>query len=117
MTSKRCMKCCRGMGALESGEFVPFLVALTIMLSTSVKLTLILLLLVPVVGIATHFFRNATQEIFRLVRNTVSSLNQNLQENLSGMQVVQLNDRQARNLDEYTQINQRNLGHENRSID
>ena len=106
----------RGMGALV-GEFVPFLVALTIMLSTSVKLTLILLLLVPVVGIATHFFRNATQEIFRLVRNTVSSLNQNLQENLSGMQVVQLNDRQARNLDEYTQINQRNLGYENRSID
>ena len=106
----------RGMGALV-GEFVPFLVALTIMLSTSVKLTLILLLLVPVVGIATHFFRNATQEIFRLVRNTVSSLNQNLQENLSGMQVVQLNDRQAHNLEQYTQINQRNLGYENRSID
>jgi len=105
----------RGMGALV-GEFVPFLVALTIMLSTSIKLTLILLLLVPVVGIATHFFRNASREVFRLVRNSVSALNQNLQENLSGMQVVQLNVRQAQNLDEYTQINQQNLRHENRSI-
>jgi ATP-binding cassette subfamily B multidrug efflux pump len=105
----------RGMGGLV-GEFVPFLVALAIMLSTSVRLTLILLLLVPIVGVATYFFRGATREIFRLVRNTVSAMNQNLQENLSGMQVVQLNDRQAHNLDAYTRINQRNLDYENRSI-
>ena len=50
------------------------------------------------------------------MRNTVSALNQNLQENLSGMQVVQLNDRQAHNLQTYTRINQRNLDYENRSI-
>jgi ATP-binding cassette, subfamily B, multidrug efflux pump len=105
----------RGIGSLV-GEFVPFLVALAIMLSTSVRLTLVLLLLVPVVGVATYFFRGATREIFRLVRNTVSALNQNLQENLSGMQVVQLNDRQAHNLQTYTRINQRNLDYENRSI-
>jgi ATP-binding cassette subfamily B multidrug efflux pump len=105
----------RGMGSLI-GEFVPFLVALMIMLSTSVRLTLILLLLVPVVGIATHFFRRATRQIFRSLRNTVSALNQNLQENLSGMQVVQLNERQAHNLEAYTQINERNLALENRSI-
>ena len=36
----------RGLGSLV-GEFVPFFVALIIMLSTSVKLTLILLALVP----------------------------------------------------------------------
>ena len=66
------------------------------MLSTSVKLTLILLALVPLVGIATFFFRRATREIFRRVRNSVSSLNQYLQENLSGMTVVQLSERQQR---------------------
>jgi ATP-binding cassette subfamily B protein len=49
----------RGMGGLI-GEFVPFFVALAIMLSTSVELTLILLLLVPVVGVATYFFRQAS---------------------------------------------------------
>jgi ATP-binding cassette subfamily B multidrug efflux pump len=105
----------RGMGGLI-GEFVPFLVALTIMLSTSVKLTFILLLLVPVVGIATFFFRRASREVFRLVRNTVSSLNQNLQENLSGMQVVQLSQREERNLEIYTEINKNNRRYEYKSI-
>jgi ATP-binding cassette subfamily B protein len=105
----------RGMGSLI-GEFVPFFVALTIMLSTSVELTLILLLLVPVVGLTTFFFRRATREVFRLVRNTVSSLNQNLQENLSGMQVVQLSQRQAKNFETYTEINKENRRYEYRSI-
>ncbi|MBT3426682.1 MAG: ABC transporter ATP-binding protein [Gammaproteobacteria bacterium] len=106
----------RGMGSLL-GEFVPFLVALTIMLSTSVELTAILLLLVPIVGVATFYFRRATREIFRRVRNSVSALNQYLQENLSGMQVVQLSQRQERNKSEYTRINQENLSLEFKSID
>ncbi|MDE0758302.1 MAG: ABC transporter ATP-binding protein, partial [Pseudomonadales bacterium] len=106
----------RGMASLL-GEFVPFLVALTIMLSTSVELTGILLLLVPIVGVATFFFRRATREIFRRVRNSVSSLNQYLQENLSGMQVVQLSQRQDRNRSEYTRINKENLNQEFKSID
>jgi ATP-binding cassette subfamily B protein len=105
----------RGMGSLV-GEFVPFFVALAIMLSTSVKLTLILLLLVPIVGLATYFFRRATREVFRLVRNSVSELNQNLQENLSGMQVVQLSEREERNLADYTAINKSNRRFEYRSI-
>ncbi len=105
----------RGLGSLV-GEFVPFLVALIIMLSTSVKLTLILLALVPLVGIATFFFRRATREIFRRVRNSVSSLNQYLQENLSGMTVVQLSERQQRNRAAYTEINRENLEQEYRSI-
>ena len=105
----------RGLGSLV-GEFVPFFVALTIMLSTSVELTLILLMLVPIVGTATYFFRQATREIFRQVRNSVSSLNQYLQENLSGMQVVQLSQRQERNQAAYTKINAENLNQEFRSI-
>lgn len=105
----------RGMGSLV-GEFVPFFVALIIMFSTSVKLTLILLALVPVVGLATYFFRQASREIFRQVRNSVSSLNQNLQENLSGIQVVQLSGREEENLLGYTRLNKQNRRQEFRSI-
>ena len=105
----------RGMGSLI-GEFVPFFVALAVMFSTSVKLTLLLLALVPVVGVATYFFRRASREVFRLVRNSVSSLNQNLQENLSGIQVVQLSGRERKNLDEYTSLNKQNRRQEYRSI-
>ena len=105
----------RGMGSLV-GEFVPFFVALTIMLGTSIRLTLILLLLVPIVAAVTIVFRRLTREVFRLVRNSVSSLNQNLQENIAGMQVVQLSQRQLHNLATYTRINKRNRRYEYKSI-
>jgi ATP-binding cassette subfamily B protein len=105
----------RGVGSLI-GEFVPFFVALAVMFSTSVKLTLLLLAMVPVVGVATYFFRRSSREVFRLVRNSISSMNQNLQENLSGIQVVQLSGRERKNLDEYTGLNKQNRRQEYRSI-
>ena len=105
----------RGMGSLI-GEFVPFFVALIVMFNTSVKLTLILLCLVPVVGIATFLFRGSSREVFRLVRNSVSALNQNLQENLSGLQVVQLSGRESRNLLGFTRLNKENRRYEYQSI-
>jgi len=105
----------RGVGSLV-GEFVPFFVALIIMFGTSVRLTLILLCLVPVVGLATYFFRRASREVFRLVRNSVSAMNQNLQENLSGLQVVQLSGREDHNLLGYTRLNKENRRWEYQSI-
>ena len=105
----------RGMGSLI-GEFVPFFVALIVMFNTSVKLTLILLCLVPLVGIATFLFRRSSREVFRLVRNSVSSLNQNLQENLAGLQVVQLSGRELRNLLGFTRVNKKNRRYEYQSI-
>ena len=105
----------RGVGSLI-GEFVPFFVALLVMFSASWELTLILLALVPVVGIATFFFRRASREVFRLVRNSVSGLNHNLQENLSGLQVVQLSGRERHNLLDYTKLNKDNRRQEYRSI-
>jgi ATP-binding cassette subfamily B protein len=104
----------RGIGSLI-GEFVPFFVALTIMLAIDVQLTLILLLVLPVMGSVTYFFRQATRQLFRLVRQSVSTLNQNMQENLAGLQVVQLSDRQQFNLDRYTGINEDNRGYELKS--
>jgi ATP-binding cassette, subfamily B, multidrug efflux pump len=104
----------RGIGTLI-GEFVPFFVALTIMLNVDVSLTLFLLLALPVMGSATYFFRRATRQLFRLVRMSLSSLNQNMQENLAGLQVVQLSDRQQHNLERYTGINEQNLGYEMKS--
>ncbi len=104
----------RGIGTLV-GEFVPFFVALTIMLSIDVELTLLLLLALPVMGTVTYYFRQATRQFFRLVRQTVSSLNQYMQENLAGLQVVQLSDRQQHNRDRYTEINEENRGWELKS--
>jgi ATP-binding cassette, subfamily B, multidrug efflux pump len=104
-----------GVGMLI-GEFVPFFIALVIMLAIDVKLTLWLLLAIPVFAFVTYFFRQATRRVYRLIRNTVSQLNQNLQENLSGMQVVQLSNREERNLGVYRDINGANRTHEINAI-
>ncbi|RMH68010.1 MAG: ABC transporter ATP-binding protein, partial [Bacteroidetes bacterium] len=87
----------RGIGTLI-GEFVPFFVALAIMLAIDVELTLILLLVLPVMGTVTALFRRATRQLFRRVRESVSALNQYMQENLAGLTVVQLSDRQQANI-------------------
>ena len=105
----------RGFGSLI-GEFIPFFVALAIMFSASIKLTFILLTLIPVVWAVTFMFKGATREIFREVRDSVSALNQRLQESLSGIQVVQLSVRESRNFLDYSVLNKLNRRLEFRSI-
>ena len=104
-----------GVGMLI-GEFVPFFIALFIMLAIDVELTLWLLLAIPVFVVITYFFRQATRRVYRAIRNTVSQLNQNLQENLSGVQVVQLNNRERQNLAAYREINRENQKQEINAI-
>ena len=105
----------RGIGSLV-GEFVPFLVALIIIISIDIKLTFLLICILPVVGLVTALFRRASRELFRKVRQSVSALNQNLQENLSGLAVVQLSRRESFNLRRYQEVNQENLDWETRSM-
>ena len=101
----------RGLGTLV-GEFVPFFVALFVMSMINVELTLLLLLALPLIALVTFLFRRRTRVLFRQARQTLSSMNQNLQENLAGLQVVQISDRQQHNLDRYTRINRENRGYE-----
>ena len=100
-----------GLGALI-GQFVPFFIALLVMFAINAELTLYLLGAIPLFVVVTYFFRQATRKVYRLIRNTVSQLNQNLQENLSGMQVVQLSNRENFNLNVYEGINNGNRKHE-----
>jgi len=104
-----------GLGALL-GELVPFAVALLLMLAVSPALALALLAAVPLVALATYLYRRATTQVYRAIRSSVSRLNQNLQENLSGIQVVQLHGREELNLARYTEINQENRHHEYHAI-
>ena len=105
----------QGFGVLI-GEFAPFLVALLLMLAIDPELTLLLLLALPLVGGATWLFRQITRRVYRGIRQSVSQMNQNLQENIAGMQVVQLSGREARNLKRYSAINRENRQGENEAI-
>jgi ATP-binding cassette subfamily B protein len=96
-----------GFGQL-AGQFVPFFVALTIMLSLSPTLTLEVLPVMPVAALFTWLFRRASRPLYRAIRMTISRLNENLQENLSGIEVVQLYGREKINFDRYAAINNEN---------
>ena len=105
-----------GFGML-AGEFVPFFLALFLMFHISGEVTGLLLLVIPVAAVATYVFRMAMREIFRLVRDSVSGLNQYMQEDLMGIEVVQLSGREGRNAEEYRRRNQENRKQEFRAID
>lgn len=104
-----------GIGMLV-GEFVPFFVALSLMMAIDMTLTGYLLLAIPVFAVITWFFRQATRRVYRQIRNSVSQLNQNLQENLSGMAVVQLSNREDHNFAVYNEINSDNRDREMHAI-
>lgn len=104
-----------GFGVLI-GEFVPFFVAFTIMLLIDPALTLLLMISLPGVALATWLFRRTTRRVYRAIRESISALNQNLQENIAGMQVVQLSRREARNLAGYTELNRDNRRHERTAV-
>ena len=105
----------RGLGSLV-GELMPFFFALAVMLAVDIEMSLILMLYLPILVVVTLVFRRYTRRLFRLVRQSVSALNQNLQENLSGLQVVQLSTREDFNLRRYRRINGNNLLFESRSM-
>jgi ATP-binding cassette subfamily B multidrug efflux pump len=104
-----------GLGMLV-GEVLPFFLALSLMWAADPPLAGLLLLSLPLVGIATWLFRRATRVVYRQIRQSVSRLNQNLQENLSGIGVVQLHRREGRNQARYEAINRENRDVESRAI-
>ncbi|MXZ44505.1 MAG: ABC transporter ATP-binding protein [Gammaproteobacteria bacterium] len=105
----------RGLGSLI-GEFLPFCFALVVMLRINLEMSLVLLVYLPLLAVITVIFRRYTRRLFRLVRQSVSALNQNLQENLNGLQVVQISGREDFNYRRYQRINANNLGFETRSM-
>jgi ATP-binding cassette subfamily B protein len=98
------------------GQFVPFFIAFTIMISLSPRLTLDLLPFIPITAIFTWYFRRLSRPLYRSIRMTVSRLNENLQENLSGMEVVQLYGREQINFNRYSAINGDNKGTEIKAL-
>jgi ATP-binding cassette subfamily B protein len=104
-----------GFGVLL-GEFVPFFVAVSVMLALDPVLTGELMVLLPIAAVATYVFRVASRRVYRAIRSSLSRLNENMQENLSGIEVVKLYGRERLNYDHYTSINRDNRGQENRAI-
>lgn len=72
------------------------------------QLTLVTLSVVPLLFIATIIFKHKVRHAERLIRVRIARINAFLQENLTGMGVVQLFNREAEN---YKRFDQKNLDH------
>lgn len=70
------------------------------------KLALAAFCVLPVLVIASDFFRRRLQKIFQDIRTLAAHVNVYLQENISGMSVVQVFTREKRNLEEFTRRNE-----------
>jgi ATP-binding cassette subfamily B protein len=69
------------------------------------KLALVTFTVVPLLALATSIFRLRVREAFRAVRVRIARINAYVQENVTGMKVVQLFSREARNAREFERLN------------
>ena len=100
----------------RAGVVFQFFLYLAIMINMSVYLTGVGLLMIPVTVVATYYFRRVMRQIFRRIRDSVSALNQYMQEDLIGIEVVQISGREAMNSANYGKLNQANRNHEFHAI-
>lgn len=82
---------------------------LLIMLSMNWKLTLVALSTVPLVLLSAYWFRIKAREAHREVKAKIARINAVLSENISGMRMIQLFNREEEVYEEFTEINEDHL--------
>ena len=76
-----------------------------IMLRMSWPLALLTLAVIPGILFLTSIFRKSVRESYRRIRTNIAKINAFTQEHVSGMSIVQLFNREAREYDEFVAVN------------
>ncbi len=76
-----------------------------ILLRLNVRLALVSFTLIPLIVYVTMYFRIKARDAFRMVRLRLAKINVSLQENISGMRVVQMFVREKENYKRFSKIN------------
>lgn len=87
------------------GDLLQLIVILGVMFYTDWRLTLIILVPMPLMIAATYIFKEAMKSAFQSVRLWVSNLNTFLQEHISGMAVIQYFAREDQEFRKFKEIN------------
>jgi ATP-binding cassette subfamily B protein len=88
------------------GDLAQIVVVLIVMFYSSWQLTLISLCVLPLLVIASDFFRRGVRASFQTVRSKVSQMNSFVQEQIVGMEVVQIFGKQNQEFEKFEKINQ-----------
>jgi len=87
------------------GDLLQLVVILGVMFYTDWKLTLIVLIPMPLMIAATYIFKEAMKSAFQSVRLWVSNLNTFLQEHITGMNLIQYFAREDQEMKKFRSIN------------
>lgn len=87
------------------GDILQLVVILGVMFYTDWKLTLIVLIPMPIMLVATYIFKEAMKKAFQDVRKWVSNLNTFLQEHISGVNVIQYFAREEQEMAKFKEAN------------
>jgi len=90
------------------GDIFALLGIIVVLFSMNVPLTLVTLSVVPLLFIATQIFKLKVRDAERQIRLRLAKINAFLQENITGMAIVQLFNRERKN---YAQFEERNRDH------
>jgi ATP-binding cassette subfamily B multidrug efflux pump len=86
-------------------DILKMVIVLVFMLIINWKIACIVLLIMPVILMATKIFNKKMKVAFNEVRNEVANLNTFIQERLTGMKIVQLFNREKIELEKFKEIN------------
>ena len=87
------------------GDLLQLFVILLVMFYSDWRLTLVVLIPMPVMIIATYIFKEAMKSAFVDVRKRISQLNTFLQEHISGISIIQYFARQDQEMEKFKTIN------------
>ncbi|MFO0357074.1 MAG: ABC transporter ATP-binding protein [Sphingobacteriaceae bacterium] len=99
-----------------SGDFVMLGVFAGVMLWKNWILALLVFSTIPLLFIATNLFKNGVKKTFTEVRNAVSNLNAFTQEHLTGIRIIQLFNKEEKELNKFKEINDQHRKANIRSI-
>ena len=87
------------------GDILKLVVVVGYMLYKDWQLALLCMASIPLLIVATNIFKNAIKKAFTQVRAQVSRLNAFVQEHVTGMNIVQIFNRQKAEMNKFVEIN------------
>jgi ATP-binding cassette, subfamily B, multidrug efflux pump len=97
-----------------TGDILKLFVVLGFMFYTNWQLTLVVIIPIPLLVVATNIFKRSIKKSFQEVRTQVGALNTFVQERITGMALVKVFNREAIEAEQFAEINKK---HKKANID
>lgn len=98
------------------GDILTIIFVISTMLYLNWELTLIVIIPIPILLLATKIFKNAIKKAFQDVRNEVSKLNTFVQEHITGINIVKIFNREEIEINNFKKINKKHRAAHIKSI-